>query len=315
MKKTSLLGFFKSAQALFHGWIPPHKKKKILDQQEALLELAMDASAHAVMVTNAAGDILYRNRNLLRIAHLPEDALDNQSWQEALASSMKDPDRLLRFVRQIFEQGIGETLDIYELKDGGLLECRTRFEELDGVQGGCRVWCFIDCTEQQRRERELTHLGMHDTLTGSYNRAFFELRLRQLRLINMYPVCMFMIDVDGLKKINDHHGHPAGDQLLCQVASVLHQACRTEDVVARLGGDEFGVLLVRSDVETAEQVLSRVHGLLNLYNIRHSEVSISLSIGYAIANNAREMEDLVARADETMYELRRKRRSSLHIAT
>jgi diguanylate cyclase (GGDEF)-like protein len=277
----------------------------------AVLQMALDAAVYGILVTDGKGEVLFYNKALPSLLGLPDDAsqLAENEWKHMVARRMKDSERILRLLMEMEDQPIIETLDIFELIDGRLLECRTRFQYLEALESGCRLWNFMDCTEQQRRERELQHLSTHDTLTGTYNRTYFDMKLRQLRLGSYYPICMVMVDIDGLKKVNDRLGHPAGDELLRHAARILRQACRTEDVVARLGGDEFGLILVRAGTETAEQVTNRVQGLLNLYNIRNPELPLSLSLGFAVANNTTEVDTLFARADSVMYDERRLRRS------
>lgn len=95
------------------------------------------------------------------------------------------------------------------------------------------------------------------------------------------------------------------------MARFLRQACRSEDVTARLGGDEFVILLSRADGNTAQRVSDRIQGLLSLHNMRNPETPISLSLGYAVAATPLELDELVARSDEVMYEGRRLRRGEL----
>lgn len=284
-----------------------------LNRKIGLLQTALDASFQGVLITDNAGKVLFYNEYLLRLFGINDDAFagENGHWKESVSRRIKDPERMLRALLQIEHQSVTETLDIFELFDGRMVECRTRFQLVQPGRETCRLWWFVDCTEQQRRERELQHLSTHDTLTGMHNRAYFDSRLRQFRFGNYYPISMVMVDIDGLKKVNDRHGHPAGDDLLRHAAKILRQACRTEDVVARLGGDEFGLLLVRAGTDVADQVTNRIFGLLNLHNIRNAEAPLSLSLGYAVAANNREVEDLFDRADQTMYEYRRLRREKV----
>ena len=290
-----------------------HSGDNMLNRKIMLLQTALNASLQGVLITDGAGSILYHNDFLLGLFGIPDHVLTgrNVAWKEAISRRIKDSERMLRALSQIESQAVTETLDIFELLDGRLVECRTRYQVVEPGGEACRLWWFVDCTEQQRRERELQHLSTHDTLTGTHNRAFFDSRLRQLRFGEYYPICMVMVDIDGLKKVNDRWGHPAGDDLLRQAARILRHACRTEDIVARLGGDEFGLLLVRAGSDTAEQVTNRIFGLLNLYNIRNPNDALSLSLGYAVARDKEEIEDLFDRADQIMYEARRKRRQKM----
>ena len=289
-----------------------HLRKEWLEEKISILEMVLETSRHGLLVTDVQGRVAFYNDFLLKLWDLDDNLFQGSpgEWKTELAQRLKDPGRIITFFDQVLNQTVQETLDIFDLKDGKLIECRSQLQYLEEYQQSYRVWSFHDCTEQQRRERELQHLSTHDTLTGIYNRTYFEAVLRQCRLSAQMPLAMVMVDVDGLKRVNDFHGHPAGDDLLRQAGIILRQACRAEDVVARLGGDEFGILLMHADELAAEQVVSRIHGLLNLHNIRHPETVISLSLGTAVAKASRELEDLFDRADMTMYNERRVRRGS-----
>ena len=105
---------------------------------------------------------------------------------------------------------------------------------------------ILDITERKRFEGQLQYLADHDPLTGMFNRRRFEEELeRALAYAERYrvPGALMVVDLDGLKAVNDTLGHAIGDELLERVARLLRHSLRTSDVVARLGGDEFGVLL------------------------------------------------------------------------
>jgi diguanylate cyclase (GGDEF)-like protein len=287
-------------------------RKEWLEEKNAILEMVLETSRHGLLVTDVQGRVAFYNDFLVKLWDLDDGLFEGSpdEWKTELSQCLKDPSRIISFFDQVLNQTVQETLDIFDLKNGKLIECRSQLQFLEAYQQSYRVWSFHDCTEQQRRERELQHLSTHDTLTGIYNRSYFESVLRQCRMCAQMPLAMVMVDIDGLKKVNDYHGHPAGDDLLRQAGIILRQACRAEDVVARLGGDEFGILLMHADEQAAEQVVSRIHGLLNMHNIRHPDAVISLSLGTAVAKASCELEDLFDRADATMYNDRRVRRSS-----
>jgi diguanylate cyclase (GGDEF)-like protein/PAS domain S-box-containing protein len=134
---------------------------------------------------------------------------------------------------------------------------------------------------RKRGEERLKYLSIHDPLTGLYNRAYFEEELARLERGRKFPVSVLVADLDGLKKINDQFGHAAGDQALCQAARLLQGAFRAEDGLARIGGDEFAVLLPRVGRFEAEEVVQRVHCLLDEYNLASKGPVFDISIGIA----------------------------------
>jgi diguanylate cyclase (GGDEF)-like protein/PAS domain S-box-containing protein len=189
-----------------------------------------------------------------------------------------------------------------ESKDG----CRVDVEFVSNVylvNGERVIQCNIrDITERRRTEEKLLYLGTHDTLTGVYNRAYFEEEFERLkRGRGFFPVSIVMVDVDGMKAVNDSLGHAVGDAVLQTAAVVLASSFRSEDVVARIGGDEFAVLLPASGSATAEKAVTRVRRFLSTRNSRVQGPLLSLSIGTASGEKGCSLSEVLREADENMY--------------
>ena len=88
--------------------------------------------------------------------------------------------------------------------------------------------------------KRLNHQSTHDILSCLYNRHYYEGEIEKLQKSRQFPISILMIDVDGLKQVNDLDGHYAGDELLCRSADILIKSFRQEDVVARVGGMNCG---------------------------------------------------------------------------
>lgn len=156
-----------------------------------------------------------------------------------------------------------------------------------------------DITDRKKYEESLHYLSTHDSLTGLYNRVYFDAEMKRLEASREYPVSIIVADVDGLKTVNDSEGHDAGDQLIQATASAILTVFRAADVVARIGGDEFAVLLPHTDRQTAQEAVDRIRS-----NIESSASELhggGLSLGIATAQSGDELLAALKRADELMY--------------
>ena len=158
-----------------------------------------------------------------------------------------------------------------------------------------------DITERKEAEERLRYMSTHDTLTGFYNRAFFDEEMDRLCQGCQVPVSAIMVDVDGLKEVNDTLGHAAGDKILKQTAHVLMSVFRAEDIVARIGGDEFVVLLPGADQLVVDKAVQRIRDVVNQVSLTLGGLGLSLSLGAATADEPDKLMETVRLADEQMY--------------
>lgn len=171
-----------------------------------------------------------------------------------------------------------------------------------GFIGSC-----MDITEKIEGQL-LKELAQTDELCKTYNRQYSNELLAQLFDQSRNEHCSFsllMMDIDDFKQINDQYGHPAGDSVLAQVASVAKNEMRNWDIFGRYGGDEFVVGLYRSDSETAMTVAERIRSSIEAAEFVLPDSSIvkaSVSIGAASLQNDLTLDELVERADKKLYD-------------
>jgi diguanylate cyclase (GGDEF)-like protein/PAS domain S-box-containing protein len=168
------------------------------------------------------------------------------------------------------------------------------------VIGG--VGIVENISERKVAEKQLKYLSFHDSLTGLYNRAYFEQEMRRLETGRILPVGIIVCDVDGLKLVNDTMGHDTGDALLVAAAEVISQSFRGNDVVSRIGGDEFAVLIPGGSRVVVEDAYKRIKKAIDNYNRENIDLSLSMSVGLAVSSSENiKITELFKEADNSMY--------------
>ena len=170
--------------------------------------------------------------------------------------------------------------------------------------------------ERHRLSSALRSLSLIDDLTGLYNRrGFSDLGEQHLMLARRTArtVLLVYLDVDRLKTINDTLGHHVGDRALVRVAELLRDTFRQSDIIARMGGDEFAVMALEASEEHEAELIHRLRERVIQINERSREpYRLSLSIGTARfdGEGRTRLDDLLAKADEAMYQEKRAKRSA-----
>jgi len=148
-------------------------------------------------------------------------------------------------------------------------------------------------------------LASHDDMTGLPNRRIF--RERYARVVSRShrfhePISLLLIDVDGLKEINDRWGHMAGNAALRHVARLVRDRKRTEDLAARWGGDEFVLLLPGADADAAERVAGEVVRAAARSPLKSPPTTVTVTIGVATGVAPSPAHDFFSAADRALYE-------------
>ena len=148
---------------------------------------------------------------------------------------------------------------------------------------------------------KIRELSYYDSLTGLYNRRFFEVELERLDSKRQLPISILMADLNGLKIINDSYGHKMGDQMLKKAAEILKSSLREEDILARQGGDEFIILLPQTDQKTSAEIIQRIKEKTG--KIDGLELPLSIAVGQATKFSPEEdIGEVIKAADNQMYE-------------
>jgi diguanylate cyclase (GGDEF)-like protein len=241
-------------------------------------------------------------------------AADQETLLKGLGDIFRD-DMRRHFKEQLMELWNGNLFHQREVVnyslDGSELHLYLQFSVLPGYEAS---WArtqisLTDITARKKAEAYLEYLGKHDVLTKLFNRSFYVDELNRLERKGTRPVSMIMIDLDGLKVVNDQLGHSAGDDLMARAGEVLREAVGTRGHAARIGGDEFAIILSGHDEAQSHAVVEDIRRLTDLNNTFHGEPKLMLSIGVGTSVGKESLESVMKRADRQMYEAKRRRYS------
>jgi diguanylate cyclase (GGDEF)-like protein/PAS domain S-box-containing protein len=265
-------------------------------------------TAEGVMITDDDGHIMDVNEAFSLITGYAKEEVVNRK-PSLLRSDRHDDHFYAEMWKTLITTGHWRGELWNRRKDGAVypeLLTISRMTDKSG-RGAGYVGVFADITAIKQTEDQLSHLAHHDSLTSLPNRLLLTARLdqaiRHAERQNSMLVIVF-IDVDRFKTINDSLGHPAGDQVLRELARRLLETIGPDDTAARLSGDEFIVLL--DGPSSTEQVVLMVERLMRIFEkpfmIGGTEVRITASMGLSLyPNDGRDSATLLRNADAAMY--------------
>jgi diguanylate cyclase (GGDEF)-like protein len=167
-----------------------------------------------------------------------------------------------------------------------------------------------ELAEARQRITHLERLADEDSLAPIANRRAFVRELsRMIAFTRRYgsPSSVIYFDVNGMKQINDRHGHPAGDAALRHVADILLANVRSSDIVGRLGGDEFGVILAQTGQEQANAKAVALAEAIGATQLRWGKIAIAVSAAYGVYSfsGGDDAHVAIEAADKAMYQHKR----------
>ena len=280
---------------------------KTIRPNSTLLETASTLISHhigALIVTDHDGKLvgIVSERDLVRAITYFDSGLVDRSVSDVMTRSV---------TTCTLDDGIVEVLFLMNAKE---------IRHIPVLEGE-KLMGIVSIRELTRAYKLLQVQADTDALTGLSNRRHFIERLNgELDRYRRYqrPLSVAMIDIDHFKKVNDTHGHVAGDKVLCALANLLVGELRAIDWVGRLGGEEFALIFAETELEKAKLVCERLLATIRSaeIDVDDAKISITVSIGVTKASSAIEdSTDILKRADELMYEAKAGGRNRVEVDT
>ena len=264
---------------------------------EEKYKVLLDGSSDPIFSFTKDGEYQYVNYAFAEgVQRGIEEIIHHKIWD---VFPQDEADKRFAVVKAVFETGEVKTIEVRVPRtDQDRYYLTTAKPVFDTKGNVVLVICISkEITERKILEKELIRMSNFDTLTGLYNRHFFEIELERMQVSQFFPVSVIITDMDRLKLINDQYGHAAGDNAIQKAAMVLQDSIRSKDIAARIGGDEFAILLAETGEATAAEIVKRIK--TNLLAL--DDPMLHLSIGFATGESGANLVDTYRLADERMY--------------
>ena len=278
-------------------------------------ELTLHSIGDAVITTDTDGNIEYMNHVAERLTGCKLTSVHRQAVQTVFRILDQDTRTPMHnVIEACLTEGtsINNSMNVLSSSNGSERYIESSMSPIINRTGSVEgaVIVFHDETERRRMENIIHHQATHDTLTGLINRHQFNIELKQLidhakTHGSKHVLCY--LDLDHFKPVNDTCGQAAGDELLKQVSSRLHNAIRLGDILARLGGNEFGLILQNCPVTVASEIAEKIIHSISSYDFswEGNKFTIGVSIGIVpVTSQTGNINEVMKHADVACYTAR-----------
>ncbi|MGE5469512.1 MAG: diguanylate cyclase [Bacteroidota bacterium] len=293
--------------------------EKSLIAEKAFSDALIESAPGAFFVINGKGDFFRWNSYINRLTGLSDSQLQRRPW--LLTIEEKDQPLAMAMMRDAMSTGFAQAELHVITRELGTRVYAMSARRFKVDESTYLVGIGLDTTEQFAKVTELEHQAQTDSLTQLACRGYFlEIAKKEFDRCRRYghQFSLWMLDIDHFKVVNDTYGHRAGDVALQSLVATSRRVLRDWDIMGRIGGEEFAVLLPETDVYQALLVAERFRKAVADAAVpvdRGKVVKMTVSTGVATSRNEdTDIEALLVRADEALYEAKRTGRDKVCVA-
>ncbi len=283
-----------------------------LQKSESLFKAIFDQASLGIAIGhNDRYDIAYEsdminiNPMFEKITGRPVEQLKTTKWPE-----ITHPEDLTLDM-ELFDKFKSGEIDSYEIEKRYIKPDNTEIWinkkisslKINNLEDYNHLCIIEDISKRKEKEAQIQYMIDHDYMTNLYNRKYFEEFMANLDNRNNAPVSILILDLNGVRMINDAFGYSEGDNLIIKASEILKGSIRPDDFLARIGGDEFAIILQNTNKKAAQEIISNIENACLDYNNKNKTklFEISFSIGCATKEDSNiSMYNAAKTADEDL---------------
>jgi diguanylate cyclase (GGDEF)-like protein/PAS domain S-box-containing protein len=276
--------------------------EEALEESRVQYETLVNSAPFGILTINENGIVASCNNKILNFLGQAENDVVGKHFTKIKFLNIEDIPRYLKIFAFALSGREGEPFEISGLDKNGnkfFGEVNYGIVKKEGVVKLIQI-LITDITRRKKAEEKLRYLRFHDSLTGLYNRAYFEEELKRLDADRQVPISFIIGDVNGLKIINENYGNEEGDKILKTIALTIKECCRKEDIISRWGEDEFSVLLPKTNEEQVRKIADRIRQ--KCINAEKLKARFDFAIGTSTKEvSEKNIGDIIKAAEDEMY--------------
>lgn len=300
---TTIIGLIVSAKNITTTKMMEQK----LEIQKEIARTYFEVTNQLLIVLDTNATIVLVNEAGCRILEDTKDNIIGKNWfQQFIPTTIND--EVMQVFKTVFETGKNNAntyINDVLTATGKIKKIKWNNSLIRDINGKVENVLSYgeDITEQLEYENTLLQLARTDELTGLYNRRYYEIQLSKLDNPDTIPLSIIIMDINGLKLMNDAFGHMSGDKLIKETARIISDVSPENALVFRIGGDEFAMILPQTKKKLAQKLIYQINDEAAKVDIQGIKLSIASGMDTKLTNDDN-LQQIVRSAEDMMYRMK-----------